>query len=113
MYLCNMRKIITFKRYFADFMAKLSVQEQQKIARALSLFKTEDKIPHHYIKFIRDGVYEFRVNFGNNELRIFFIYDGDTIVVLFNGFKKKTQKTPISEIEQAIKLKNEYYESKS
>ena len=57
-------------------MAKLSVQEQQKIARALSLFKTEDKIPHHYIKFIRDGVYEFRVNFGNNELRIFFIYDG-------------------------------------
>ena len=44
-----MRRIITFKRYFADFMSKLSVQEQQKIARALSLFKTEDKIPHHYI----------------------------------------------------------------
>ena len=48
-------------------------------------------------------------NFGNNELRIFFIYDGDTIVVLFNGFKKKTQKTPKSEIDKAVKLKNEYY----
>ena len=37
---------------------------------------------------------EFRVNYGDNEMRIFFIYDGDTVVVLFNGFKKKTQKTP-------------------
>lgn len=45
-----------------------------------------------------------------NEFRIFFIYDGDTIVVLFNCFKKKTQKTPNSEIEKAIRLKNEYYE---
>lgn len=61
-------------------------------------------------KFIRDEIYEFRVNYGNNEFRIFFIYDGDTVVVLFNCFKKKTQKTPNSEIEKAIKLKNEYYE---
>ena len=87
--------------------------------RALLLFETEDKIPHHYIKFphhyikfIRDGIYEFRVNYGNNEFRLFFTYDGDTIVILFNCFKKKTQKTPKSEIDKAIKLKNEYYEHK-
>lgn len=59
-----------------------------------------------------DGIYEFRVNYGNNEMRIFFIYDGDTVVVLFNGFKKKTQKTPDREIKKAIKLKKEYYEYK-
>lgn len=69
-------------------------------------------MPRHFIKFIRDGIYEFRVTSGNNEFRIFFIYDGDTIVVLFNAFKKKTQKTPNSEITKAIKLKNEYYEHK-
>ena len=80
--------------------------------RALDLLVTEDKIPHHYIKFIRDGVYEFRSNYGNTEFRVFFIYDGNTIVVLFNAFKKKTQKTPDSEIEKALKLKNEYYASK-
>ncbi|MDR2911472.1 MAG: type II toxin-antitoxin system RelE/ParE family toxin [Bacteroidales bacterium] len=80
--------------------------------RALLLFETEDRIPAHYIKFIRDSIFEFRVNYGNNEFRIFFIYDGDTIVVLFNCFKKKTQKTPSSEIEKAIKLKDEYYEAK-
>ena len=72
--------------------------------RALLLFETEDKIPHHYIKYIRDGIYEFRVNYGNNEFRIFFIYDGDTVVVLFNCFKKKTQKTPDSEIKKAVQL---------
>lgn len=107
-----MRKIIAYKEYYSDFMSTLSKQERLKIQRALLLFETEDKIPHHYIKFIRDGIYEFRVNYGNNEFRIFFIYDGDTIVVLFNCFKKKTQKTPNSEIKKAIKLKDEYYEQK-
>ena len=77
-------------------MSKLAEQERKKILRALLLFETEDKIPYHYIKYIRDGVYEFRVTNFNNEFRLFFIYDGDTIVVLFNCFKKKTQKTPIN-----------------
>lgn len=95
-----------------DFVATLSEQECRKLQRALDLFKVEDRMPRHYIKFIRDGVYEFRVNYGNNEFRIFFIYDGDTIVVLFNAFRKKTQKTPEREIEKAIRLKEEYYETK-
>lgn len=107
-----MRKIITYKNYFSDFIKKLSTDEINKIRRALDLFKVENKIPRHFIKFIRDGVYEFRVTYGNNEFRIFFIYDGDTVVVLFNAFKKKTQKTPDSEIKKAIKLKEEYYGTK-
>ena len=107
-----MKKIITYKGYFADFVEKLSKDEMNKVRRALDLFKVEDKVPRHFIKFIRDGVYEFRVNYGYNEFRIFFIYDGDTIVVLFNAFKKKTQKTPESEIKKAIKLKEEYYAAK-
>ena len=111
-YLCTMRKIIAYKNYFSDFIKKLSADETNKISRALDLFKVEDRMPRHFIKFIRDGVYEFRVNYGNNEFRIFFIYDGDTVVVLFNAFKKKTQKTPDNEIKKAIKLKEEYYEAK-
>jgi putative addiction module killer protein len=107
-----MKRIITYKKYFFEFIAKLSEQERNKIRRALALFKSEDKIPSHYIKFIRDGIYEFRINHGNNEFRIFFIYDGDTIVILLNCFRKKTQKTPDSEINKAIKLKKEYYDTK-
>ena len=107
-----MRRIIAYKNYFSDFIKKLSTDEINKIRRALDLFKVEDKMPRHFIKFIRDGVYEFRVNYGNNEFRIFFIYDGETIVVLFNAFRKKTQKTPDNEIRKAIRLKREYYEAK-
>lgn len=51
-------------------------------------------------------------NLISNEFRIFFIYDGEKLVILFNAFRKKTQKTPRSEIELAKRLKKEYYEYK-
>lgn len=107
-----MRKIIAFKSYFFDFIKSLSKAETDKIMRALDLLKTENRIPAHYIKYIRDGLYEFRVTFINNEFRIFFIYDGNVVVVLYNAFRKKTQKLPSNEIEKALRLKQEYYETK-
>lgn len=103
-----MKRIIAYRNYYQEFMASLSQQERDKIRRALLLFETEDKIPRHYISYIRDGLYEFRVTFGKKEFRLFFIYDGNTIVVLLNCFTKKTQKTPKREIDKAIKLKDEY-----
>jgi putative addiction module killer protein len=106
------RNIIAFRNYYRDFMNSLSQNEQLKVRKALLILENEEKIPHHYIKYIREGIYEFRVNYGNNEFRLFFIYDGKTIVVLFNGIKKKTQKTPQKEIQKAIRLKNEYYDEK-
>lgn len=66
------RKIIAFGDYYVNFMKRLSVQEQQKIRRALLLLETEDKIPYHYISYVRDGLYEFRVTYGSNEYRLFF-----------------------------------------
>ena len=111
-YLCIMRKIIAYKGYYQEFMSSLSDNERKKIMRALLLFETEEKMPHHYIKYIRDGLYEFRVTYGNNEFRLFFIFDGEQIVVLFNCFRKKSQKTPKKEINKALKLKGEYYEQK-
>ena len=106
------REIIAYKDYYCDFMAKLSEKEQMKIWRALLLFSDTERIPAHFIKSIEDGVYEFRVTYGNNEFRIFFIYDGEKLVILFNAFRKKTQKTPRKEIELAKRLKKEYYEDK-
>lgn len=106
------RRIIAYKGYYQEFMSKLSDQERKKVLRALLLMESSDKIPIHYIKYLEEEVFELRVSFGNNELRIFFIYDGDTIVVLFNGFRKKTQKTPRQELNKAKRLKNEYYADK-
>lgn len=107
------REIIAYKEYYRDFMAKLSEKERMKIRRALLLFSDTERIPSHFIKYIEDDIYEFRVNYGNNEFRIFFIYDGDKLVILFNAFRKKTQKTPRSEILKAKRLKQEYYEDKN
>jgi phage-related protein len=107
------REIIAYKDYYSDFMAKLSEKEQLKIRRALLLFSDTERIPSHFIKYIEDEIYEFRVNYGNNEFRIFFIYDGDRLVILFNAFRKKTQKTPQNEIAKAKRLKTEYYNDKN
>lgn len=73
---------------------------------------TEDRLPIKFIKVIRDGLYELRISYNGNIYRIFFIFDEGQIVVLFNGFHKKTQKTPSSEIDKALKIKEEYYEYK-
>ncbi len=59
-----------------------------------------------------DGIYEIRVEVGSNIYRIFSCFDKGNIVVLFNGFQKKTQKTPKQEIELAEKLKKEYFEQR-
>lgn len=94
-------------------MEKLSEKEKMKILRALLLFSDTERVPSHFIKYIEDDIYEFRVNYGNNEFRIFFIYDGERLVILFNAFRKKTQKTPRSEIIKAKRLRQEYYEDKN
>lgn len=107
-----MKKILAYKDYYVKFMKGLPERDRQKIRRSLLLMETEDRIPRHYIKYIRDGVYEFRVTSYGNEYRLFYIYDGDTIVILLNGYMKKTQKALSKEIEKALRLKKEYYENK-
>lgn len=74
--------------------------------------ESEDRMPVKFIKFIRDGLYELRMEYNSNIYRVFFIFDDGQIVVLFNGFQKKTQKTPSNEIEKALKIKEAYYGDK-
>ena len=78
----------------------------------LVLLKTQDRLPTKFVKHIREGLYELRTEYNGNIYRVFFIFDEEKIVVLFNGFQKKTQKTPTSQIAKALKIKEEYYEYK-
>ncbi|WP_028908921.1 type II toxin-antitoxin system RelE/ParE family toxin [Prevotella sp. AGR2160] len=106
------RRILTYGGYFEAFMETLSEKEQTKIQYGLLLLKTQDRLPKKFVKLIRDGIYELRTEWSGNIYRVFFIFDEGRIVVLFNGFQKKTQKTPQSEIEKAIKIKEAYYADK-
>ena len=93
-------------------MATLNEKEQEKVQYGLLLLKTQDRLPKKFVKLIRDGLYELRTEYNNNIYRVFFIFDNGAIVVMFNGFQKKTQKTPSSEIEKALKIKEAYYGDK-
>lgn len=106
------RKIITYGGYFERFIATLSMKELLKLNYIISLLETEDRIPVRFIKFIRDGLYELRMEYNSNIYRVFFIFDDGLVVVLFNGFQKKSQKTPSGEIEKALKIKEAYYGDK-
>ncbi len=112
-YICGMkREVVTFGGYFEAFVETLTAKELFKLDYILSLLETQDRMPSKFIKYIREELYELRMEFEGNIFRIFFIFDGNNIVVLFNGFQKKSQKTPRKEINQALKLKKEYYAQK-
>ena len=72
----------------------------------------KNRISAKFVKPIKEGLYELRTEYNSNTYRVFFIFDEGNIVILFNGFQKKTQKTPKNEIEKALRLKKEYYEAK-
>ena len=106
------RRIITFGRYFGEFMEGLTAKEREKVDYGLALLKTQDRLLTKFVKHIKDGLYELRTEYNGNIYRVFFIFDEGNIVVLFNGFQKKTQKTPSSEITKALMIKERYYEYK-
>jgi len=93
-------------------MQTLGEKKRLKMKYIVSLLETGDRMPVKFLKFIRDGVYELRMEYKSNIYRLFLIFDEGNVIILFNGFQKKTQKTPESEIEKALKLKKEYYEQK-
>ena len=106
------RRILTFGDYFSEFMNTIDSKTQLKINQGLLLLATQERISTKFVKHIKDGLYELRTNWNNNAYRVFFIFDEGNIVVLFNGFHKKTQKTPLNEINKALSIKNQYYASK-
>jgi phage-related protein len=113
MYLCAMkRKINTYGGYFERFIETLSLKELVKLNYIISLLETIDRMPVKFIKYVRDGLYELRMEYEGNTYRVFFIFDNDCIVVLFNGFQKKTEKTSENEIDKALRIKEKYYADK-
>lgn len=106
------RKIRAYKNYFTDFIKSLQDSEARKVFYVLDLLKTQERVSEKFVKSIEDGIFELRAEYNGNIFRVFFIFDEGNIVLLFNGFQKKTQKTPRKEIEMAKRLKKEYYDEK-
>ena len=107
------RKILTYGGFFESFMASLTESVQEKILYGLLLLKQQEHLSTKFIKKVHEeGLFELRVKYEGNIYRVFYIFDEGNVVVLFNGFQKKTQKTPRAEIEKALRIKAAYYADK-
>jgi phage-related protein len=110
----KIREIIAYKNHFEDFLKSQPVKVQNKIFKIIEAIETLERIPTTYLKLISgtDGLYEARIQLGSDIWRVFCFFDKGRLVILLNGFQKKTEKTPKNEIDKAINLMNEYYESR-
>lgn len=108
------RKIIFYENYFIEFYQKQNQKVRGKIQYIFELIKQVDRVPKKFLKHLTgtNGLYEIRVEYQTNIYRIFCCFDEGRLIVLFNGFQKKSKKTPQKEIEKAKQLMNDYFSNK-
>lgn len=107
----RVREVIAYQHYFEDFLKGLPEKVQNKVFRIIEAIETLERIPSNYLKYISgtDGLFEARIQLGSNIWRVFCFFDEGQLVILLNGFVKKTQKTPKREIAKAETLMKAYY----
>ena len=109
------RQIIFHGEYFLDFYKDLDIKVKSKFKYVFELIKQVDRVPEKFLSPMTGykGLFEVRIEYQSNIYRVFCCFDEGRLVVLLNGFQKKTQKTPKKEIEKAMRLKDEYFELKN
>ncbi|SMO92583.1 Phage-related protein [Saccharicrinis carchari] len=108
------RQIIFHENYFVDFYKELDVGVKSKFQYVFQLIRQVEMVPKKFLAPMTgyEGLFEVRVEYQSNIYRVFCCFDKGKLVVLLNGFQKKTQKTPKKEIEKAMRLKEEYFNQK-
>jgi phage-related protein len=110
-----MRTTYVYENDFWDFYYSLKPEVQDKIDWVIGLVRTLSMVPEKFFKYLEgtDGFFEIKIKVGSDIYRIFCFFDKGNLIILLNGFEKKTDKTPKNEIEKAERLKQKYYEEKS
>lgn len=108
------REIFYYKHYFLDFFNEQTEEVKKKFNWTLELIATLDRVPKKFFQHMVGtvGLYEIRVEVGNNIFRAFAFFDEGHLIIIANAFQKKSQKAPKSEIGLALKLKKEYFNEK-
>ena len=110
----KIRFIVVYKHYFEEFLRNQPVKVQDKIYKIFEIIEYQQHIPSRHIEHIQgtDGLYETKISLGSDICRVFCFFDEGRLVILLNGFQKKSQPPPKTEISLAQRLMNEYYEEK-
>ena len=110
----KIRTIVFYKEYFQEFFSAQKDKVKDKIIWTLTLIEEIERVSENYLKHLEgtDGLYEIRIQLGNDIFRIFCFFDVGKLIIITNGFQKKTHKTPKQEIEKALKIKQDYENEK-
>jgi phage-related protein len=110
----KVREVVEFENHFSEFLKLQNVKVQNKIFKIIEAIETLERVPINYLKLIQgtNSLYEARIQLGSDIWRVFCFFDNGKLVILLNGFIKKTQKTPKNEIEKALQLMQKYYKTK-
>lgn len=111
----KVREVIQYKHYFEEFLLAQPKKVQDKIFKVIEIIELYQRVPTKYLAPIKGyrGLYEARIKLGSNIWRVFCFFDEGKLVVLLNGFTKKSQKTPERQIKKAMRLMKEYFEEKN
>jgi phage-related protein len=109
-----LRDIFYYENYYLEFFEGLRPEVKKKFNWTLQLIATVEKIPKKYFDHMSNstGIFEIRVEVGSDIFRVFSFFDKGNLIILLNGFQKKTQKTPKNQLELAEKLKKQYFDEK-
>jgi len=104
------RTAIFYKDYFEKFFIKQTEKVKAKIIWTIELIEELERVPDVYLKHLEstEGLYEIRIKLSTDIYRIFCFFDQGKLIILANGFQKKSQKTPKKEIDRALKIMEEY-----
>ena len=110
----SVREILYYRNYYLEFFNRLKPEVQKKFNWTLQLISTAQRVPKKYFDHITNssGIYEIRVEVGTDIYRVFSFFDQGNLIILMNGFQKKTQKTPRKEITFAETIKRQYFDEK-
>ena len=88
----KVREVIAYENYFEDFLLQQPKKVQDKIFKIIEAIETLERVPSNYLRFLvgTPGLYEARIQLGSNIWRVFCFFDNDRLVILLNGFQKKT-----------------------
>ena len=96
-----------------DFLLSLEVKVRAKVMSMISVLSENGyQLREPYSKHLSDGIFELRINIGNNNARVLFFFYIGRKIILTNGFMKKSKKTPSAEIDKAKKYRKDYLDQK-
>ncbi len=95
-----------------EFLDGLNSKHARKVTWVLDLIEDLPFVPKQYFKKLAgtDDIWEVRIDSGNDTFRLLGFFDKGNLVILTNGFAKKTERTPRNEINLAEKRKRDYLE---